>query len=106
MNEAGVILSHTFMMMIYGLLTHFLLKMKHYRTAFPDTRFWCLVASYYRDNPFATILAIIGAVAGYSMLYGSAELTRATAYGLGYMADGVADTIGNRSIKNLKDKDA
>ena len=57
--------------------------------------------SYYLDNPHQTLFSISGAIVGYLLLFGTDELTRITALGIGYMADNVVDIIGQRSRTKL-----
>lgn len=89
--------AHPFMMMIYGLLTHFLkafAQIKH------NTGKNICFYNYYSDNPSQTILCFVGALAGYALLDGTQELTKASAFMMGFLADSAVDVIGQRSGVN------
>jgi len=51
-----------------------------------------------------TIVSLTGALAGFGALYGSPELTKLTAFGIGYMADNLADAVGEQTLKKVAGK--
>jgi len=81
-------------MLLYGLATHFLKALSQIKTG---TGQFISPRVYYLSNPYQTILSVVGAVAGFSLLYGTDELTKASAFMMGYMADSAVDVIGQRS---------
>lgn len=56
---------------------------------------------YFRAYPIQTILASIGALVGYAILDEMGELSRATAFTAGYMANSFADMMGKRTATKL-----
>lgn len=86
------------LMLILGLATHFLkemLRIKKETGKVPN------ILQYWKDNPYQTLLCLIGAAAGYFALLETAQLTALTAFGIGYMANSVADVLGKRSLDKL-----
>lgn len=87
-----------FVLMVLGLACHFL---KAFVQIKKNTGKSVSPREYFVDNKWHTLLALAGASAGFLLLMGSGELTKAVAFGLGYMADSVADTLGQRSKKAI-----
>lgn len=56
---------------------------------------------YFRAYPIQTILAAIGALVGYAILDEMGELSRATAFTAGYMANSFADMMGKRTANRF-----
>lgn len=80
-----------------GLLTHFLkdiVRIKKESGFITPKQYWA-------KHPYQTTLAIIGATVGFIALSSTGQLTPITAFGVGYMANSVADTIGKRSIDKI-----
>lgn len=93
------LLVHPFAMLLYGLSTHFLKKMIQFRSDHGNLP--ACPSAYFREYPYRASLSVIGAVAGYAAVHGTAQMTLMTAFGIGYMADSVADVIGSRSIEKV-----
>lgn len=85
-------------MLLAGMLAHFLKKVIEERRA---GRLVTLKA-YWLANPYATAFSVLGAVAGFVALAGTAELTKLTAFGLGYACDSAASMVGERGAKKLQ----
>lgn len=85
-------------MLLYGLLTHFLKDMARIKA---ETGALMHPGDYVAEFPVQTALALVGALAGLGALHTTGELTAVTAYGVGYMANSVADIIGKRSLDRL-----
>lgn len=60
------------------------------------------ITDYWKQYPIQSVLALVGAYTGFLVLYGTPELTRVVAFGLGYMADNIADAIGERAIAKVR----
>lgn len=60
------------------------------------------ITDYWKQYPIQSALALVGAYTGFLVLYGTPELTRVVAFGLGYMADNIADAIGDRAIAKVR----
>lgn len=86
------------LLMLLGLSCHFLKAFVQIKKATGKN---VSPQEYFIDNKWHTFLALAGASAGFLLLMGTAELTKAVAFGLGYMADSVADTLGQRSKKAI-----
>lgn len=56
---------------------------------------------YWSRNPYQTLICVIGAAAGYFALQETGQLTGLTAFGMGYMANSVADILGKRATERL-----
>lgn len=84
-------------MVVGGLLTHFLKDIIRIKK---ESGFITL-KQYWAKHPYQTALAIIGAIVGFIALSSTGQLTPITAFGVGYMANSVADTIGKRSIDRI-----
>lgn len=89
----------TLSMLILGLLSHFL---KDFIKIKKDTGKMVNPLTYWKENPYQTLLSTIGAVSGYFALMETAQLTALTAFGIGYMANSVADMLGQRSLNKIK----
>lgn len=103
---------HPFAFMIYGLLTHF--GRKILAAATHDTANKPKIKDYWKNwhNRIKTGLSATGALVGYG-LYAhfpdyvnmAPEIQRVvcgTAFGLGYMADNIADALGDKAINRIK----
>lgn len=89
----------TILMVILGLLTHFLkdlIRIKQEEGAPPN------IIKYWKDNPYQTLLSIVGALSGYFALLETGQLTALTAFGIGYMANSVADVLGKRALNKIE----
>lgn len=60
------------------------------------------VTDYWRQYPIQSVLALVGAYTGFLVFYDSPEMSRVVAFGLGYMADNIADAIGDRAISKIR----
>ena len=56
---------------------------------------------YWRQYPYHTLLAIIGALVGYAALLASDKLDALSAFGVGYMANSMSDLIGTRAAEGV-----
>lgn len=103
-------ISHPFIMLLMGLLTHFGRKMlaaAAHGTATPP----CF-SDYWRKQPIQSALAVIGALVGYSLFAYFPDfdkmapdiqgIVRSTAFGVGYMADNIADAVGEKAFNKIK----
>ncbi len=84
-------------MLLLGLATHFLkalLQMKLAGNHLTPIEYW-------RGHPYQSGLAVVGAVVGFVALYESGNLTSINAFGIGYMANSVADVLGGRAQGKL-----
>lgn len=83
-----------------GMATHFgrkvLASMAHGAKKRP------CVTDYWKSHRIQSALALVGAYTGFLVLYGTPEMTRVVAFGLGYMADNIADAIGERAVNKLR----
>lgn len=99
-----MIISHPLVLMVLGLLTHFV---KAFAEIMKATGIRMTPWSYYVQNPWHSLLAVIGALVGYALLIGevnmikldgaAANAIRINAFFIGYMADSVLDMLGQRS---------
>lgn len=99
LDRIGEFMSAPFMMMLYGLATHYLKALAEI------TRIEGKViapVTYWKKYPYHTALSLVGAFAGFGALYDTNELTSLTAFGLGYISDSVADILGNRTRSILE----
>lgn len=88
----------TIIMVVLGLLTHFLkdlIRIKQENGVPPN------IIEYWKANPYQTLLCVVGACAGYFALLETGQLTALTAFGIGYMANSVADVIGKRALNKI-----
>src|SRR3990167_2838866 len=93
------VMFHPFFMLIYGMLAHFARKVIAAQAHQSDRR--PCITDYWKHNPMQTIVSLTGALAGFGALYGSPELTKLTAFGIGYMADNLADAVGEQTLKKV-----
>lgn len=56
---------------------------------------------YWVQNPYHTAISVIASAAAFLLLYDTPELTRATAWAIGYMGDSVAGMIGKRKTEGV-----
>lgn len=87
MNEIIIVL-----LALLGLVAHFLKKLIEAKQSGNGVTF----RQYYLANPYSTLSSVVLCLAGMAMLWGSDELTRVTAFMLGYMADSVISAIIRR----------
>lgn len=83
------------LLLFAGLLSHFLKRVVEERNAGRAVT----LKSYWLDHPYHSALSVTAAVAGFILLWGTPELTRLTAWGIGYMADSAAGVLGQRAMK-------
>lgn len=78
---------------ILGLLAHYLKKFIEVKNATGE-----IVSPkvYFADNPYTSLSSVVLCVAGMAMLWGSDELTKVTAFMLGYMSDSAISMIMRR----------
>lgn len=62
------------------------------------------LSDYWRKNPVQTLVSVAGAYSGFLLLYGSDEMTKSAALGLGYMADSIADAVVAKTKNKVEDK--
>lgn len=89
----------TILMIVLGLMTHFLkdlIRIKNETGSPPN------LIKYWKDNPYQTLLSIVSGAAGYFALMETGQLTALTAFGIGYMANSVADVLGKRAISGIE----
>lgn len=91
------IITHPIAMLFYGLAAHFLKDMA--RLAKEGQRMG--LADYWLAFPYQSGISMIGAVAGFAALQEAGHLSGITAFGVGYMANSVADVIGKRAGERL-----
>ena len=87
----------TVLMLLCGLASHFLkdlIRVKSEKGKISIKKYWM-------DNPYQNLLCVVGAVAGYVALESTGQLTVVTSFGVGYVANSVADMIGKRSLEKL-----
>lgn len=85
------------LLLICGMASHFLKKVVEARANGEIIT----LRRYFADHPYQTVLSVVSGLVGFFALYGTAELTKVTAFGLGYMCNSVADVIGSRATKKL-----
>jgi membrane protein implicated in regulation of membrane protease activity len=99
------ILLHPFTLLWMGLITHFIKAMGEIKK---NVGVLLTPWQYYMQNPYHSILSLIGALVGYAIFIGEhpdfndmADMVqnaiRMNAFAVGYMADSVIDMIGQRS---------
>lgn len=84
-----------FLMLVLGVAAHFAKKMVEARVE--DKSFH--LVHYWTQAPYASVLSVISAVAGFVALGHYDELTVMTAFAVGYMSDSVAGALGERGRK-------
>lgn len=98
---------HPFAMLLYGLLTHFIRKRLANVTHETEER--ACITDYWKAHPLQSMISVVGALVGYALLVGATipadeqvlQLMRMTAFGVGYMADNMADAIGEQTIRKV-----
>ena len=101
------ILAHPFLMLFYGLMVHF--ARKRMASATHNTGKIICLADYWRTAPLQSLVSVISAFVGYVVFVGvetpttgqTLDLARMSAFGIGYMADNMADAIGERTMRSL-----
>lgn len=103
-------ITHPFTLMIMGLFAHFGRKILASVAHETDQR--PCFTDYWKKNPIQTGMSLIGATAGYAMFAHFPDfheyvpeiqnVIRATAFGVGYMADSVVDAVGEKVTKRIK----
>ena len=85
------------LMLILGVLAHFFKALAQIRVNGHPIN----PIKYWLDHPYHSALTVIGAIVGYVALMETGQLTAINAFGIGFMANSVADVIGSRSTKVL-----
>ncbi len=88
-------LAHPVTMAILGLVAHACKKMARIKR---EKNSPMAPTQYLRTHPYQTVTAVIGLIVGMVILRDIGELTALNAFTLGYMANSVADLLGNRSL--------
>ena len=95
-----LIITNPISMMLYGILMHYVKRVMEEREKDSDIT----LSSYWYKYPYKSIFSLLGAFAGFGALYGTEELTKLTAFGIGYMSDSMAEMLSSKGLKNI-DKD-
>lgn len=81
-------------MALMGLFTHFLFDM--IRIKKEEGKFLTL-AQYWKEHPHQSVICVISMIVGLVILYSTGRLSPEGAYGVGYVANSLADKIGKRT---------
>lgn len=110
MDQIFNILFHPFAMLLFGLMTHFGRKVLAASTH--GTENLPSVTDYWKKNPLNSLLSIIGAIVGYALFAHFPDfekmapdiqgVVRSTAFGIGFMADNIADAIGQKALRKVQ----
>jgi len=105
-----MVLFHPFAFLLYGLMTHFGRKIMAAHTH--DTDNLPELTDYWKKNRINSLLTMIGAVVGYGLMAHFPDfdqmapeiqnVVRGTAFGIGYMADNIADSIGQKALRKIQ----
>ncbi|MCR4319751.1 MAG: hypothetical protein NUV74_05370 [Candidatus Brocadiaceae bacterium] len=109
-NDFFYILFHPFAMLGFGLITHFgrrvLAASTHGTENLPS------ITDYWKKNPLNSLLSIVGAIVGYALFVHFPDfdkmapdiqnVVRSTAFGVGFLADNIADAVGQRVTDKIK----
>lgn len=94
------IISHPFVMLWFGIVTHFLKELISVKKA---TGQFITLRQYWIENPYQSMFSIIGALIGFVFLNESNQLNAISAFSFGYLSDSIIESIvGKRSTSNLK----
>lgn len=87
-------MNHTIIILLalIGLAAHFLKKLREAKMAGTQIS----IRQYYLANPYSSLLSIVFCIGGLVMLWDSVELTKVTAFTLGYMSDSVVAAVMQR----------
>ena len=85
------------LLLVVGILTHYVKKVGEEWKQGNKVK----LLTYWTNNPYHALFSILGASGGFLLLYGTPELTKLTAWGLGYMCNSVADIMGSRTMRKL-----
>ena len=96
-----LIITHPIAMMAYGIFMHYIKRVIEEREKDEETT----LASYWYKYPYKSLFSILGAFAGFGALYGTEELTKLTAFGIGYMSDSMAEILSAKAMKNIDNMD-
>lgn len=96
MGTTEIILSAV--MLILGTAAHFLKKVVEARQIDRTVT----MRGYWTMFPYASTLSLVGAMAGFFALYQIGELSMINAFGVGYIADSVVNTLGKRGNAALE----
>ena len=98
MNNDALLEPIVLLMAFLGLATHFLKAMMEIKLSKADITF----SEYWKTKPYQSLLSVIGCIVGYISLDSMGQLTSLTAFGVGYMANSMADIIGSRTVKKVE----
>ena len=113
MEEFFNILFHPFAFLIYGLASHF--GRKVLASVTHDTGNLPRVSDYWKDwqNRIKSIMSLTGALVGYGlyayfpdydqMAPDIQRIVCSTAFGIGYLADNIADALGEKVMNRVKE---
>lgn len=101
------ILFHPFAFLVYGLFTHFGRKVMAATTHSTGNR--PSITDYWKRNRLNSLMTLTGAIVGYGLMAHFPDfenmapeiqnVVRGTAFGIGYMADNIADAIGQKALR-------
>jgi hypothetical protein len=104
------VLFHPFTFLLYGLITHFGRKILAAKTH--DTDNLPSLTDYWKKNRLNSLLTLIGAMVGYGLMAHFPDfdqmgqeiqnVVRGTAFGIGYMADSMADAVGQKALRKVQ----
>lgn len=87
----------TFLIMLAGILLHFLKKVMELRTAGDKVT----LVKYWTRKPYATAFSVLSAMVVFALVHNLPEFSKLSALGLGFMCDSVAGLLGQRGIGRL-----
>jgi hypothetical protein len=91
MNEFNIWVAA--LMTALGIISHVLKKLVEIR----QTDGGYHLRDYVNQYPYQTLLIIIGALGGFFLLYEINQLTYASAFGMGFIANSVGEAAGKRT---------
>lgn len=108
-----MLMFHPFTFLLAGIMVHFGRKVVASRMHESD-KIPC-ITDYWKKNPVQSTLALIGAYIGYGLFVAGPDFAKAeaqllnmaqmTAFGIGYMADNIADAIGAKVANRIIGQD-
>ena len=101
---------HPFVFLLYGLITHFGRKILAAATHGTDNL--PSITDYWKKNRLNSLLSLIGAMVGYGLMAHFPDfdqmapeiqnVVRGTAFGIGFMADNIADAVGQKALRKVQ----
>lgn len=93
------VITHPFTMLWFGVAIHLVKELARIKT---ESGVMISPKKYIMDHPYQSVLMVIGALVGFTILMETGQLTPINALMYGYISDSIIDVMGKRAEDKIK----